>query len=145
MGLLMVACGGSSGTTAVVDTSKMMVSFESTFIKSVQVGNPTDFNLDVKDVGTVDIPNLDLLFDDGDRFLDKYTVTSAGSCKVDKGLPGLACGKLAHGAELKFVVTAQPKSAGDFVLKFHIANNKTRLHEADDNEYEYSWSQTVTS
>lgn len=143
----MVGCGGSVGTAAPspVDTSKMMVSLDSTFTRSVPVGSPTDFDIDVKDVGTVDIPNLTVIFDDGDRFMDLYTVKSAGTCKVDKALPGLACGKVATGADFKVTVTAQPSKAGSFVFKFHLANNKQRLHQSDDNEYVYSWTQTVTS
>jgi hypothetical protein len=143
----MVACGGSVGTAtpSPVDTSKMMVSTESQFTGSVPVGSPTDFNIDVKDVGTVDIPNLTIIFDDGDRFMDNYAIKSAGTCKVDKGLPGLACGKVAAGADFKFTLTAQPSKAGSFVFKFHLANDKKRLHQSDDNEYVYSWTQTVTS
>ena len=146
-GFLMVACGGSVGTVtpSPVDTSKMMVKTESTFTLSVPVGSPTDFDIDVKDVGTVDIPNLTIIFDDGDRFMDDYTIKSAGSCKVDKALPGLACGKVATGADLKFTLTAQPLKAGNFVFKFHLANDKKRLHQSDDNEYVYSWTQTVTA
>jgi len=147
VGLFTVACGGSVGTVAPspVDTSKMMVSIDSTFTRSVPVGSPTDFEIDVKDVGTVDIPSLTIIFDDGDRFMDNYTVKSAGTCKVDKALPGLACGKVATGADLKVTVTAQPSKAGSFVFKFHLANNKQRLHQSDDNEYVYSWTQTVTA
>jgi hypothetical protein len=147
VGLLTVACGGSVGTAAPspVDTSKMMVSLDSTFILSVPVGSPTDFNIDVKDVGTVDIPNLTIIFDDGDRFMDDYTIQSAGTCKVDKGLPGLACGKVATGADFKVTITAKPLKAGSFVFKFHVADDKKRLHQSDDNEYVYSWTQTVTS
>lgn len=147
VGLLLVGCGGSVGTAAPspVDTSKMMVSLDSTFTRSVPVSSPTDFDIDVKDVGTVDIPNLTVIFDDGDRFMDLYTVKSAGTCKVDKALPGLACGKVATGADFKVTVTAQPSKAGSFVFKFHLANNKQRLHQSDDNEYVYSWTQTVTS
>jgi len=96
-------------------------------------------------VGAVDIPNLTVIFDDGDRFMDNYTVQSAGACKVDKGLPGLTCGKVATGADLKVTITAQPSKAGSFVFKFHLANNKQRLHQSDDNEYVYSWTQTVTA
>jgi hypothetical protein len=144
-GLLAVACGGSVGTPAAVDTTNMKIAVDSTYIKTVQVGSHSKFDINVKDVGKDDIPNLSILFDSGDRFMDKYTVESAGSCKVDKGLPGLACGKLVHGGELKLTMTAQPKTAGDFVFKFHVGNNKTPLNQDDDNEYVYSWTQTVTS
>ena len=147
VGLLMVGCGGSVGTAAPspVDTSKMMVSLDSTFTRSVPIGSPTDFDIDVKDVGSVDIPNLTIIFDDGDRFMDNYTIKSSGTCKVDKGLPGLACGKVATGADFKVTITAQPSKAGSFVFKFHLADNKQRLHQSDDNEYVYSWTQTVTA
>lgn len=150
LGLLAVACGGSVGTVSTpspspVDTSKMMVSLDSTFTRSVPVGAPTNFDIDVKDVGSVDIPNLTVIFDDGDRFMDNYTVSAAGPCKVDKGLPGLSCGKVATGADFKVTITAQPSKAGSFVFKFHLANDKQRLHQSDDNEYVYSWTQTVTS
>ena len=144
VGLLTVACGGSIGTVT-VDTTNMKISVDSTFTASVPNGSPTGFDLDIKDVGTADIPNLNILFNDGDRFLDKYTVGSAGSCKVDTSLPGLSCGKLAHGADLKFTVTATPKSAGSFVFKFQVAENKQILKQADNNIYVYSWTQTVTS
>jgi len=146
-GLLMVACGGSVGTVASspVDTSHMMVSIQSTFTRNVPVGSPTNFDIDVKDVGTVDIPNLTIIFDDGDRFMNNYTIQSAGTCKVDKALPGLACGKVASGADFKVTITAQPSKAGSFVFKFHLADDKQRLHQSDDNEYVYSWTQTVTT
>jgi hypothetical protein len=144
--LLTLACGGSVGTvtTTKVDTTKMKISVESTYHKAAQVGTPSNFNLTIKDVGTVDIPTLNVLFDEGDRFLDKYAVQSSGSCKVDKGLPGLSCGKLAKGAGLTFTLTAQPSKAGSYTFKFHIANAKTPLNEADDIEYVYSWAQTIS-
>jgi hypothetical protein len=31
------------------------------------------------------------------------------------------------------------------VLKFHLADDKQRLHQSADNEYVYSWTQTVTA
>jgi len=60
----------------------MKIQIDSTFIKSVPVGQSTGFDLDIQDVGTVDIPDLYLIFDAGDRFMDKYTIQSAGSCAV---------------------------------------------------------------
>jgi hypothetical protein len=140
----MVACGGTIGTVT-VDTTNMKISVNSTFTTTVPVGSPTSFDMDIKDVGTDDIPNLSIIFDDGDRFMDKYTVQSAGSCKVDKSLPGLACGKLAHGADLVFTITAQPNVAGSYVFKFHVANAKQPLNQSDNNQYVYSWAQTVTA
>jgi hypothetical protein len=143
--LLTLACGGSAGTaTTKVDTTKMKIAVDSTYHQAAQVGTPSNFNITIKDVGTSDIPNLNVLFDEGDRFLDKYTVQSAGPCKVDKGLPGLSCGKLAKGAALTFTMTAKPSTAGSYVFKFHIANVKTPLNEANDIEYVYSWTQTIS-
>ena len=105
-GFLMVACGGGSSGTATVptpspsiptpaptDTKNMKIQIDSTFIKSVPVGKSTGFDLDIQDVGTVDIPDLYLIFDAGDRFMDKYTIQSAGSCRLDTNVTGLACGK----------------------------------------------------
>ena len=123
----------------------MKISIDSTFIKTVPVGESTDFKLDIQDVGTVDIPDLYLVFDAGDRFLDKYTIKSSGSCRLDPIVTGLACGKLAIGTHLKFTITGTPKSAGDFVFKFHVDEYKTPLYEADGTQYVYSWTQTVTA
>jgi hypothetical protein len=152
VGLLLLACGGgktaSPAPTVIpspTDTANMKIAIDSTFIKSVPVGVSTNFDLDIQDVGTVDIPNLSLVFDDGDRFMDKYTIENAGSCQVDTSLPGLACGKLTLGTHLKFTIKAKPKAAGSYVFKFHVDQYKTPLYEADDTEYVYSWTQTVTS
>ena len=157
-GFLLVACGGGSSGTATVptpspsiptpaptDTKNMKIQIDSTFIKSVHVGQSTGFDLDIQDVGTVDIPDLYLIFDAGDRFMDKYTIQSAGSCRFDTNVTGLACGKLAAGTHLKFTINATPKSAGDFVFKFHVDEYKTPLYEADGTQYVYSWTQTVTT
>lgn len=157
-GFLVVACGGSPSTAnapsqtppglptpAPTDTANMKISITSTFIKSVPVGQSTGFDLDIQDVGTVDIPDLYLIFDAGDRFLDKYTVASAGSCRLDANVTGLACGKLATGTHLKFTINATPKATGDFVFKFHVDEYKTPLYEADGTQYVYSWTQTVTT
>jgi len=123
----------------------MKISIDSTFIKSVTVGKSTGFDLDIQDVGTVDIPDLYLIFDAGDRFLDKYTIQSAGSCRLDTNVTGLACGKVATGTHLKFTIKATPKNTGDFVFKFHVDEYKTPLYEADGTQYVYSWTQTVTT
>jgi len=157
-GLIVVACGGSPSTATVptptpsplptpspTDTKNMKIAIDSTFIKSVSVGQSTDFDLDIQDVGTVDIPDLYLIFDAGDRFLDKYTIKSSGSCRLDANVTGLACGKLATGTHLKFTITGTPKSTGDFVFKFHVDEYKTPLFEADGTQYVYSWTQTVTA
>lgn len=155
VGILVVACGSSPKTAAVTpsplpspsatDTKNMLIKIDSTFIKSVPVGQSTDFDLDIQDVGTVDIPDLYLIFDAGDHFLDKYTIQSAGSCRLDAAVTGLACGKVATGTHLKFTIKATPKSSGDFVFKFHVDEYKTPLYEADGTQYVYSWTQTVTS
>lgn len=68
-----------------------------------------------------------------------------GSCTVDKSLPGLACGLLAQGKEMKFTMTAQPRDAGNFTFKFHIANASLYLNKADAKGYTYSWTQTILS
>jgi hypothetical protein len=158
VGLLVFACGGSPSTAAVptptpsplptpspTDTKNMKISIDSTFIKTVSVGQSTDFSLDIQDVGTVDIPDLYLIFDAGDRFLDKYTIKSFGLCRLDPNVTGLACGRLAIGTHLKFTITGTPKSTGDFVFKFHVDEYKTPLFEADGTQYVYSWTQTVTA
>jgi hypothetical protein len=157
-GFLLVACGGGSSGTASVqtpsppiptpaptDSKNMKIQIDSTFIRSVRVGQSTGFDLDIQDVGTVDIPDLYLIFDAGDRFMDKYTIQSAGSCRLDTNVTGLACGKLATGTHLKFTIKATPKSTGDFVFKFHVDEYKTPLYEADGTQYVYSWTQTVTT
>ncbi|HEY8839126.1 MAG TPA: hypothetical protein VIO80_00495 [Candidatus Dormibacteraeota bacterium] len=159
VGFLVVACGSSPGTATVptptlsslptpssVDTKNMKILIASTFIRSVSVGQSTGFDLDIQDVGTVDIPNLYLIFDAGDLFMDKYTIQSAGTCRVDPAVTGgLACGTLAVGSHLKFTINATPKAAGSYVFKFHVDQYKTRLYEADGTQYFYSWTQTVTT
>ena len=164
-GVLMVGCGGSvaqnppastptpiptpvpspSPTPSPVDVSKMIISIDSTFIKTVTVGSSTDFTLDIADVGAVDIPYLSILFNSGDRFLDIYTITSSTPCTIDTNISGLACGKLAQGAHLMLTNTAKPKTAGNYVFKFSVTNYKQILKEADGNQYVYSWTQTVSS
>jgi hypothetical protein len=159
VGFLVVACGSSPGTATVptptpsplptpstTDTKNMKILIASTFIRSVPVGQSTGYDLDIQDVGTVDIPNLYLVFDAGDHFMDKDTIQSAGTCRVDPAVTGgLACGKLAVGSHLKFTINATPKNTGDFVFKFHVDQYKTPLYEADGTQYVYSWTQTVTS
>ena len=164
VGFLVVACGSSPSTATVTspspspsplpspspipsptDTANMKISIASTFTKTVPVGSSTNFDLDIQDVGSVDIPNLNLIFDAGDLFLDKYTIESAGSCSVDTNLPGLNCGKLAMGTHLTFTIKATPKAAGSYVFKFDVDQYKTPLYEADGTQYVYSWTQTVTT
>jgi hypothetical protein len=123
----------------------MIISIDSTFIKTVSVGSPTDFTMDIQDVGTVDIPYLSILFNAGDRFLDIYTITSSKPCTLDTNITGLACGKLAAGAHLTLTITAKANTAGSYVFKFSVTNYKQILKEADGNQYVYSWTQTVSS
>lgn len=141
--LLAPGCGDSGGATG--DDTSMAISDDSSYASTVTVGRITTFDFTIKDVGTVDIPSLGIMFDDGDHFLDDYTVIKAGPCKVDKGLPGLTCGLLAQGKELKFSMTAQPRNAGNFTFKYHIANGGLYLNEADGKGYTYSWTQTILS
>jgi hypothetical protein len=145
-GLLVVGCGASgagNGAGSGGETSNMAIALDSASHAKVFVGKLTDFDLSIKNVGTVDIPNLTVLFDDGDKFLDDYTVVASGSCTVNKDLPGLACGSLARGSELKFNMTAQPRKAGNFTFKFHIGNGGRYLNEADGKGYTYSWQQVI--
>jgi hypothetical protein len=123
----------------------MLISVDSTFTDNVPVSVSTTFDLDIQDVGTADIPNLDLAFNAGDLFMDKYKIESADPCRIDTNLPGLACGLLSQGAHLKFTIKATPKVAGSFVFKFHIDQYKTPLYETNGTQYVYSWTQTVTS
>ena len=155
--LIVVACGRAPATATIptpsptlptpspTDTTKMIIAIDSTFIKSVPVSVSTTFDLDIQDVGTVDIPNLYLIFNAGDLFLDKYTIQSAGSCRLDVAVSGLACGALTTGTHLKFTINATPKVTGSFVFKFHVDQYKTPLYEADGTQYVYSWTQTVTT
>lgn len=157
VGLLVVACGSSPAAVvptpspplpspSPTDTKSMQISIASTFVQSVPVGVSTTFALDIQDVGTVDIPNLYLIFDAGDLFMDKYTIESAGPCRVDAAIAGaLACGPLAKGAHLVFTIKGTPKNMGSFVFKFHVNQYKTHLYQADGTQYVYSWAQTVTS
>jgi hypothetical protein len=123
----------------------MKIAIDSTFTDNVPVGKSTNFDIDIQDVGTADIPNLDLVFNAGDLFMDKYTIDSPGSCAIDLNLPGLACGLVTKGTHLTFSIKATPKVAGSFVFKFHVDQYKTPLYEANGTQYVYSWTQTVTS
>jgi hypothetical protein len=142
LGVAVVGCGDSGGATG-GGNADMAISFTSSFNATVIVGQLADFDLTIVNVGKADIPNLGVMFDDGDRFLDHYTVVSSGSCTVDKDLPGLACGSLAHGTALKFTMTAQPRNAGNFTFKFHIANGGRYLNEATGQGFTYFWQQAI--
>jgi membrane associated rhomboid family serine protease len=126
-----------------VSGSSTAISIDSRYSPTAIVGAPSDFDFTVKDVGTTRITNLTILFDEGDRFLDHYTVLTSGPCTVEKSLPGLACGPLAPGSELQFVMTAQARDAGKFTFKFHIGDTRLYLDQANGQGYVYSWTQTI--
>ena len=123
----------------------MKIAVDSTYHKTPKVGTQTTFDMDIQNVGTVDIPNLDLAFNLGDRFLDNYHVESAGPCQLDTNVPGLACGLLTQGAHLTFTIKATPKTAGSFVFKFTVNQYKTILAQSDGDQYDYTWTQTISS
>jgi membrane associated rhomboid family serine protease len=123
--------------------SSTAISIDAPYSPTATVGAPSDFDFTVKNVGTTQITNLTILFDDGDHFLDHYTVLRSGPCTVEKSLPGLACGPLAPGSEVKFTMTARPRDAGSFTFKFHVGDNSLYLDEANGERYTYSWTQTI--
>jgi membrane associated rhomboid family serine protease len=125
--------------------SSTAISIDGHYSKTATVGAPSDFDFTVKNVGTTHITNLTILFDDGDRFLDHYTVLTSGPCTVEKSLPGLACGPLAPGSEVNFTMTAQPRDAGSFTFKFHVGDNRLHLKQANGEVYFYSLTQTIVS
>jgi len=120
------------------------ISVDGGYSPTAIVGTLSDFDFTVDNVGTTRIANLTILFDGGDRFLDHYTVVASGPCTVEKSLPGLACGPLAPGSEVKFKMTAQPRDAGTFTFKFHVGDSLLYLEEANGGRYVYSWTQTIT-
>ena len=123
--------------------SSTAISIDSQYSRTATVGAPSDFDFTVKNVGTTRITNLTILFDEGDHFLDHYTVLTSGPCAVEKSLPGLACGPLAPGSEVQFTMTARARDAGYFTFKFHVGDNRLNLDEADGAGYTYSWTQTI--
>lgn len=138
---LVCACSdsgaGSSGSTG------MAISEDSSYNAHVLVGQIYTTDFDIKNVGKVDIPKLDIMFDATDKFLDHNVIVKSAPCTIDKSLPGLACGKLALGAELKFSITFQPKDAGNFKFIYRIANDGLYLAEANGTTYDYSWTVAV--
>jgi len=58
--------------------SSTAISVDGQYSTTAIVGVPSDFDFTVKNVGTTQITNLTILFDDGDRFLDHYTVLTSG-------------------------------------------------------------------
>jgi membrane associated rhomboid family serine protease len=125
--------------------SSTAISVGGQYLPTATVGVPSDFKFTVRNVGTTHITNVTILFDDGDRFLDHYSVLTSGPCTVEKSLPGLACGPLAPGSELKFTMTAKPRDAGNFTFKFHVGDNGLQLKEANGGVYFYSLTQTIVS
>jgi hypothetical protein len=124
--------------------SSTAISVDGGYSQTATVGTPSDFDFTVKNVGTTRITNLTILFDEGDPFLDHYTVLTSGPCTVQKSLPGLACGPLAPGSELSFTMTAKPHDAGKFTFTFHVGDNALHLQEGDGGVYGYSWTQTIS-
>jgi membrane associated rhomboid family serine protease len=125
--------------------SSKAISIDALYSPTATVGAPSDFDFTVKNVGTTRIANLTILFDGGDHFLDHYTVLTSGPCTVEKSLPGLACGLLAPGSEVKFTMTAQARDAGYFTFKFHVGDSVLDLAEGNGERYTYSWTQTIAS
>jgi rhomboid protease GluP len=123
--------------------SSTAISIDSQYLAKATVGVPSDFDFTVKNVGNTNITNLTILFDDGDHFLDHYTVLTSGPCTVEKSLPGLACGPLSPGSQMQFTMTAQPRDSGTFTFKFHVADGSLYLNEANGEGYTYSWTQSI--
>jgi hypothetical protein len=140
---LVSACGDSGGGSP--GSTDMAISEDSTYNAHVLVGQIYTTDFDVKNVGKVDIPKLEVMFDATDKFLDHNVIVKSAPCTIDKSLPGLVCGKLALGAELKFSITYQPKDAGNFKFIYRIANDGLYLPEADGTTYDYSWTVAVLS
>lgn len=124
--------------------SSTAISVDGGYSPTATVGTPSNFDFTVKNVGTTRITNLTILFDEGDPFLDHYTVLTSGPCTVQKSLPGLSCGPLAPGSEVSFRMTAQPRDAGSFTFTFHVGDNGLHLQEGDGGVYGYSWTQTIS-
>ncbi len=121
----------------------MAISVDTSYNAHVLAGSVYTTDLDIKNTGKADIPKLDIMFDSSDKFLDHNVIVKSDPCTVDKSLPGLACGDLAVGAELKFTISYQPKDAGNFTYKFEVANGGLYLPESDGKDYTYSWTQAV--
>jgi hypothetical protein len=134
------SCSGASPAT---NNSVMAISEESSYDAHVLAGSVYTTDLDIKNTGQADIPKLDIMFDSGDKFLDHNVIVKSDPCTVDKSLPGLVCGDLAVGAELKLTITYQPKDAGNFKYQFEVANGGLYLPESDGKDYVYSWTQAV--
>lgn len=140
---LVSACGDSGSPSGGTNNSNMAISEDSSYNAHVLAGSVYTTDLDIKNTGKADIPKLDIMFDSGDKFLDHNVIVKSDPCTVDKSLPGLACGDLAVGGELKFTITYQPKDAGNFKYEFEVANDGRYLPEADGKDYSYSWTQAV--
>jgi hypothetical protein len=140
---LLTADSCSGGGSPATNSSGMAISVDSSSDSHALAGSVYTTDLDIKNTGQADIPKLDIMFDIGDKFLDHNVIVKSDPCAVDKSLPGLACGDLAVGAELKFTITYQPKDAGNFKYQFEVANGGLYLPESDGKEYTYSWTQAV--
>ena len=121
----------------------MAISVDSSYNAHILAGSVYTTDMDIKNAGSADIPKLDIMFDSGDKFLDHNVIVKSDPCSVDKSLPGLACGDLAIGGDVKFTITYQPKDAGNFKYVFELANDGRYLPESDGKDYSYSWTQAV--
>jgi hypothetical protein len=142
IGGLLTGCG-DSGSSSAGSTSSMEISVDTAHDGRVLAGSVYTIDVDVKNVGQSDIPKLDLMFDSGDKFLDHNVIVKSDPCTIDKSLPGLACGDLPVGGDLKFTLTYQPKDAGNFKYVFEVGNAGRYLPESDGKYYSYSWTQAV--
>ena len=141
--LVLTAACGDTGRSGSSSSPNMAISEDSSYNAHVLAGSVYTTDMDIKNVGKADIPKLQIMFDGGDKFLDHNVIVKSDPCTIDKSLPGLACGGLAIGADLKFSLTYQPKDAGNFKYIYRIANDRLYLPEADGKTYDYSWTQAV--
>jgi len=141
---LVSACGDTSSSSA-GNNSNMAISEDSSYNAHVLVGSVYTTDIDIKNTGTADIPKLDIMFDGGDKFLDHNVIVKSDPCTVDKSLPGLACGALAVGGELKFTITYQPKDAGNFNFEAAAADQEGSDLLYPEQDGVLTWSEVVTA
>src|SRR2546421_94289 len=98
--------------------SNMAISEDSPYNAHVLARPVYTPDMEIKNLGKVDIPKVEIMFDGGDKFVYHNVVVKSDACTVDKNLPGLQCGDLAIGPDLKFSITYQPKDAGNFKFFF---------------------------
>jgi hypothetical protein len=107
--LLMAGCD-SSGTrsgpplTATVDV---------TATTETTVGGSAFMTVAVTNTGPA-IPDLGLVFFNGDLWYARHAITDAGGCTIDPFNKAFDCGDLAAGATTKFAIVGVAKDAGNF-------------------------------